>query len=288
MKEPEKSEEEQQEQPRSNRLQKVAAILVLALVVFVAVDGYFNKWSTVRTLANLSTLQLRNTPGKTWDLTARQDFQIRKVGDVRTIVYTDSLLAFDRPYREAGYYRLYFRISDSSSARLHRLYQALLDADSSQTIRHTVENAQRAYQNLHRILHPGQSIPHDSSGITPHDSSKTIAKGDLALGAGDETESVVRKYASSPQVLLGAGLGIVASATVDWLRGDAFVAWSREDVFRIDSLSIGSQSGTWEGSPIDILWAFAPKDTLKASPDSVRLRENEVQEFEKDSAAGGR
>lgn len=288
MKEPETAKEEEQK-PRSNRLQKATAILLLALIVFVGIDGYFNKWSIVRTLANLNTLQLKDTSGKVWELTARQDFQILRVNDIRRIVNTDSLFAFDQPYRDAHFYRLYFRNSDSSSARLQRLYQTLLSVDSSQTIRHTVEDAERAYRNLQWILHPGQAVAPDSSGTVGRDSSKKISRGDLALGSGDETESVVRKYVSSPQVLLGAGLGIVASAGIDLLRGDAFVAYSKDDAFHLDSLSLGSQVGMWEGSPIDILWAFAPQDSLmdrkteesRMTKDSSKTREDRERDTEK-------
>jgi hypothetical protein len=259
LKEPEEEKEEQE--PRTNRLQQAAAILLLALIVFVGSDAYFNNWSIVRTLVSLNTLQLKDKSGKNWDLLARRDFQIMKVKDVRRVVNADSLVSFDQPYRDAGFYRLYFRNSDSSSARLQRMYQALLNADSSQTVKHTVEDAERAYRNLQRILHAIQSVPIDSGSRGQHDTTIKISKGDLALGSGDETASVIRKIVSNPSVLIGAGIGIAASAGVDLLRGDAYVAFSKENVFRIDSIAVGSRVGSWEGSPIDILWMFAPKDT---------------------------
>lgn len=260
MKEPDEQKEDQE--PPRNRLKKATAILLLALIVFVGIDAYFNNWAIVRTLIFLNTLQLRDKTGQTWDLIARRDFQIFRIKDVVRVVNTDSLLVLDRPYRAAGFYRLYFRNSDSSSAKLQRMYQALLTIDSAQTIKHTVEDAERAYQNLQRIRSHNRQIPFDTVSHGRFDSAKAMTKGDLALGSGNETAAIVRRFVSSPQVLVGAGIGIVASAGVDLLRGDAFVALSKEDVFRLDSIKVGSQVGLWEGSPIDILWAFAPNDTL--------------------------
>lgn len=257
-----KKDEEKKEEPRSTRLQKATAILLFSLIVFVGIDAYFNNWSIVRTLVSLNTLQLKDKTGATWDLMARHDFQILRIKDVQHVANADSLLSFDRPYREAGYYRLYFRNSDSSSARLQRLYQALLKFDSTQTVKHTVDDAERAYQNLQRILHPGQSAPVDTGSRKQRDSTKSLVQGNLELGSGNETSSIIRRFVSNPQVLIGAGIGIFASAGVDLLRGDAYLAYSKEDVFRFDSIAVGSQVGLWEGSPIDILWAFAPNDTL--------------------------
>ncbi len=261
MKEPEEKKVEQG--PVSNRLQKATGILLLALIVFVGIDAYFNNWSIVRTLVSLNTLQLKDKSGRTWDLIARKDFQILRIKDVQRVVNADSLLTFDQPYRNAGFYRVYFRNSDSSSVKLQRMYQALLNLDTAQTIKHTFEDADRAYRNLHRILHPGQTIPGDSISRDQRDSTKTLSRSDLALGSGDETSAVVRKIMSNPQVLVGAGIGIVAMAGVDLLRGDAYVAFSKENVFRLDSIAVGTHAGSWEGSPIDILWTFAPKDSLE-------------------------
>ncbi len=260
LKTPEEQKEEQE--PRTNRLQKATAILLLALIVFIGSDAYFNNWSIVRTLVSLNTLQLKEMSGKTWELVARRDFQILKIENIRRIANTDSLFSYDQPYRDAGFYRLYFRNSDSSSARLQRMYQTLLSVDSAQTIRRTVEDAERAYLNLQRILHPNRSIPGDSASRGQHDSTTKVSKGNLTLGSGDETASVIRKIVSNPQVLIGAGIGIVASAGVDLLRGDAYVAFSKENVFRFDSIAVGSHVGLWQGLPIDILWVFAPKDTV--------------------------
>jgi hypothetical protein len=265
LKEPEEKKEEQKEAPPSvdGLLRKTTAILLLALIAFVGIDAYFNNWSIVRTLVSLNTLQLKDKSGRAWDLLARRDFQILRVKDVQRLVNGDSLLSIDRCYRDSGFYRLYFRNSDSSSAKMQRMYQAFLKLDTAQTVRHTIEDAKRAYRNLRFLLHPGQSMPGDSVSPAQRDSSKAVSKGDLALGSGDETSAVIRKFVSNPQVLMGAGIGIVAMAGVDLLRGDAYVAYSKEDVFRLDSIAVGTRVGSWEGSPIDILWAFSPKDTVK-------------------------
>jgi len=264
MKAPKDSEASKDDQaPVNNRLQEATVILLLALIAFVGVDAYFNNWSIVRTLAFLNTLQLKERSGKTWDLLARKDFQVVKIKNVQRVVIADSLLAFDRYYRNAGFYRLYFRNSDSSSARLQRLYQGLVSLDSAQTIKHTVEDADRAYRNLQHILHPSQAITGDTVVRVHSDTLPVVSKGDLALGSGDETSAVIRKIVSNPQVIVGAGIGIIAMAGIELLRGDAYVAYSKENVFRLDSIAVGAHVGTWEGSPIDILWAFAPTDTAR-------------------------
>ncbi len=249
-----KTQEEQQ--PAGNRLQKYAAVLLLGLIVVAFVDGYFGHWGIVRTLISLNTLELRDRSDRAWQLVERRDFQLVKINDVRTIVNTDSLLVFDQPYREAGYYRLYFRSSDSSSARLQKMYQAVLSLDTTQTIQHAVEDARRAYQNLQRILHGSRSAANDS--VTPGrpDSALKIARGDITLGSGDEASAVLRKLVSDPHVLAGVGIGIAASVAVDLFQGNAYLALSKEDVFRLDSIKVGSRVGVWEGTPIDIVWAF--------------------------------
>jgi hypothetical protein len=48
------------------------------------------------------------------------------------------------------------------------------------------------------------------------------------------------------------------------LRGNAYVAISKDDVFRLDSVKVGSRVGKWEGLPIDILWVFARQDTSRS------------------------
>jgi hypothetical protein len=199
---------------------------------------------------------LRDRADQRWNLTAKRDFQIVKIGDVRAIVDTDSLLSFDRPYRDSGYYRLYFRSSDSSSKKLENMYQLLLTYDTAQTIKRTVEGAQRAYQNIQKILHPGSAAVRDTSVNVRKDSTIKYSLSDVSSGGGDEAMALAKKLVSDPRVLAGAGLGIVASAGIELLRGRAFVAFSKHDVFRLDSLKVGSRVGKWEGLPIDILWAF--------------------------------
>jgi hypothetical protein len=241
-------------------LRKIAAVLLFALIVVVLIDGYFSDWSLIRTLVALNTLELRDRADRPWELTERRDFQLVKIGDVRAIVDTDSLLQFDQPYRDSGYYRLYFRSSDSSSMKLEKMYQVLLSYDTAQTIKHTVEDARRAYQNLQRILHPGGPVVRDTATSTRKDSATKYSLSGVSSSGGDEAMAVARKIVSDPRVLAGAGIGIVASAGIELLRGSAFVAISKQDVFRLDSLKVGSRVGKWEGLPIDILWVFAKKE----------------------------
>jgi hypothetical protein len=255
-------EAKEKQEPVSSPLQKAATILLFALIVFLVVDAYFNDWSFVRSLASLNTLELSDTSGGSWDLIARRDFQLVRIKSGQNILSADSLLVFDQPYRDAGYYRLYFRNSDSSSARLQRMYQTLLRTDSTQVIKRTVEDAQRAYLNLRKILHANRPALADTSAHGNPDSLLQVAKSDLALGTGTETSIIVRRIVSNPQVLVGVGIGIAASAGVDLLKGDVFLALAKEDVYRLDSLKVGTRVGRWEGSPIDILWAFAKQDSL--------------------------
>lgn len=250
-----------EEHPPS-RLRKYVAILLLAIIATVLIDGYFSNWSIFRTLVSLNTLELRDRSDRSWQLLERRDFRLVKVEDVRSIATTDSLLSFDKPYREAGYYRLYFRSSDSSSTNLQKMYQALVSYDTAHAIQRTVEDARRAYQNLQRIVHFNRPTSQDTGSRVQTDSSKKFSESDIALAPGDEAMAVVRKVISDPHVLAGVGIGIVASAGIDLLRGKAYIAYSNDDVFRLDTLKVGSRVGTWQGMPIDILWAFARQDTM--------------------------
>lgn len=254
----------EEEKPSRHRLRKIAAVVLFALVAVILIDGYFSDWSLVRTLVALNTLELRDRADRPWDLTEHKDFQLVKIGDVRAIVDTDSLLLFDQPYRDSGYYRLYFRSSDSSSTKLEKMYQVLLSYDTAQTIKRTVEDAQRAYQNIQRILHPGRPVVRDTISPVRKDSTIKFSQSDITPGPGDEAMAVAKKIASDPRILAGIGIGVVASAGIELLRGNAYVALSKEDVFRLDSVKVGSRVGKWEGLPIDILWVFARQDTSRS------------------------
>ncbi len=252
----------EEEKPRRHTLRKVAAVVLFAVAAIVGIDGYFSDWNLVRTLLAMNTLELRDRSESAWQLKAGRDFQIIKIGDVRAIVDTDSLLQFDKPYRDSGYYRLYFRNSDSTSKKLEKMYEAVLSADTAQTIKHTVEGARRAYQNLQRILHPGSAVARDTTVNVRRDSTVKYALSDVQTGDGDEAMAIAKKVMSDPRVLAGAGIGILASAGIELLRGKAFVAVAKSDVFRIDTLKVGTRVGKWEGLPIDILWVFGRVDTV--------------------------
>ncbi len=271
MKNPDEKKQEAQDVP-ANRLRKYAAVLLFALIVVVAIDGYFSNWSIFRTLSALNTLELHDNEGQSWQLVDRNDFQLAQIKDVRTVVDTDSLLAFDKTYRDAGYYRLYFRHSDSSSTKLQKLYQTLLTLDTTESIKHTVDDAQRAYQNLQRILRFSRPVVRDTGTVVKSDSTVRVKESDVALGAGDETMAVVRKIVSDPHILAGVGIGIVASAGLDLLRGNAYVAVSKRDVFRLDSIKVGSRVATWEGAPIDILWVFGQQDTATTQEEQGAMK----------------
>jgi hypothetical protein len=246
-----------------NRLQKVAAILLLSVVAFVAIDGFFNNWGTMRGLLNLNALELRDENNGTWKLFARDDFKLIGIKNVQNLLIPDSLIAIDRPFRDAGYYRLYFRVSDSVSPKLQKMYQALLSADTGQTIKRTITDAQRAYQNLRLLLRINPASPRDSVSHLTSDSTSKFLKNDLTLGSGEEAASVLKKIVSNPEVLIGMGVGIVASAAIELLKGNAYLAVARNDVFRLDSLNVGTRAGKWEDAPIDILWVFAKEDTTR-------------------------
>jgi hypothetical protein len=258
---PTKLVEEEDQESAPGRLQKLAAILLLAVVAFVSIDGIFNGWGTVRSILTLNTLELRDKNNLSWQLISRLDFQLIKIKNIQNVLIADSLRNIDTAYRDAGYYRLYFRTSDSLSPKLQKMYEALLSVDTGQTIKRTITDAERAYGNLKNILHVGQPIPHDNTGRGLSDTSNRLLKNDLTLGSGDEAYVVLKRIASNPEILVGLGLGIAASAGIDLLKGGAFLAIAKNDAFRIDSLTVGAHAGRWQDSPIDILWVFAKQDT---------------------------
>jgi hypothetical protein len=250
-------------------LQKVTAILLLAFIAFVSIDGFFNGWGTIRSIMTMNTLELRGKNNLSWKLLARRDFQLISVKSIQNVLIPDSLRNIDSVYRNAGYYRLYFRTSDSLSPKLQKMYQALLTVDTGQTIKRTITDAERAYLNIQKILHTGKSLFRDSSKRSSPDTSTKIVKNDLTLGSGDEAASVLKRIASNPEVLIGLGIGVAASTAIDLFKGGAYLAVAKNDVFRLDSLNVGTRTGTWEDAPIDILWAFAKQDTIARRNDNI-------------------
>lgn len=242
-------------------LRKIATTILVACIIFLGLDGYFNRWGVVRTLIDWHTLELRGTDGSAWYLKSSSDFKLIEIDDPERIFSAENLAAFDQPYRDEGAYRLYFRISDSGSVRLQALYQVLASVDSTEQIQRTVEEAERAYRNLVRLLGfdttaVADSIPLRRDGLrTPVVENSVAQSQDDAVGT-----TVVRFLSKSPQVLVGLGIGIAASAGADLLEGRTYVAVARGDCFRLDRLRVGARVGAWQGKSIDILWAFGRID----------------------------
>ncbi len=286
----------QEQEVKPSRIRRYAAILLFAVIAVIVIDGYFSNWSIIRTLISLNTLRLQDRSDRSWDLLERRDFRLVKLDDIRSVLDIDSLMAIDKPYREAGYYRLYFRTSDSSSTKLEKMYETLLSYDTAHTIQRTVQDARRAYTNLQHLLHPGSAGTADTANVVQKDSTPTVMQSDIQGQPSDEVMAVAKKIMSDPRVLAGVGIGIVASAGIDFLRGNAFVAYAPNDVFKLDSLKVGSRVGTWEGTPIDILWAFGKQDTTAttnmpkdsvttAKADSGRSTQGNGENGQKDSVA---
>lgn len=238
-------------------LRKIATTVVVASIIFLGVDGYFNRWGVVRTLIDWHTLELRGTDGSAWYLKSSRDFKLFEIQDPEQIFRAENLAAFDQPYRDEGAYRLYFRISDSGSVRLQALYQILASVDTAEQIRRTVEEAERAYRNLVQLLGFDTTVAVDSIPLqrdelrTPVVENSFVPNQDEGVGP-----TVVRLLSKSPQVLVGLGIGIAASAGADLLEGRTYVAVARQDCFRFDRLRVGARVGAWQGKSIDILWAF--------------------------------
>lgn len=261
------------DRPRSViRASRLVIVVLVAVACVVATDGIFNRWDLARMLLHWNTLELRGTDGEDWMLDAPGDCRVQKIEDPRTIVVFDSLAAFDRPHREAGLYRLYFRISDSVSTTLAAISAGLAEVDSTGELRRTVAQGEQVYRNLLRLFGSdttGAAPAAEQTMASPEKLSDTLAlhrspAGEVAfedLGGVSEKDmgrlfgKVVGK---SPTILIGIGVGVAASAGLDLLKGEAYVAVASEDVFRMEALEAGARAGRWEGKDIDIFWVFAP------------------------------
>lgn len=237
----------------------MAAVILFALIAFVGSDGYFNEWKTFRRLRYWNTLELKSRSNSTWQLTARRDFRILSIADVRSITIPESLVAFDRPYRDSGSYRIYFRLSDTSSSRLQRMTDILALVDTGRALSRSVDDAKRALRNLGELLGGTKQLARDTIPFGSRDTAGSLSRSSQSLGREDEAIAIARKVATNPQVIIGLGLGVAASTGIEMLRGDAFCAIAKKDVFRVDSIQAGARTGRWEGSPIDIVWVLGPK-----------------------------
>jgi hypothetical protein len=237
----------------------LAAVVLFALIAFAGSDGYFNEWKTFRRLGSWNTLELRDRGDSTWQLTARRDFWLLSIADIRSITVPESLAKFDQSYGDSGYYRIYFRMSDTSSSRLQRMADFLALVDTGRALSRSVDDAKRALRNLGKLLGGPKPLVKDTIPSGNRDTTERLLRSSQSLGTEDEAIAVARKIATNPQVIIGLGLGIAASTGIEMLRGNAFCAISEKDVFRVDSIKAGARTGKWEGSSIDIMWVLAKK-----------------------------
>jgi len=246
-------------EPSRFLLRKIAVMIFLALIGYTAADGYFNEWKQSRRLLHWNKLELKEHDDAGWQLVAHRDFQLIEIPDVRTITFAESLLVFDQPLCDSGYYRLYFRFSDTASGQLQKMVQTITSLDTAGILRKSVEDAKRAYQNFQHLFGTSPAPPRDTPVVRVKDSTKQLASLNLSIGPEDEATEAVKKLFGNSQVVLGLGIGIVVSAGVEMFRGDAYCAIAKSDIFRLDSLRLGAYAGRWEGMPIDILWAMKKK-----------------------------
>lgn len=255
------------EKPARTWPRKLVAVLIFILTAFMASDAYFNEWRTFKRLWHLNTLELRERNSSVWHLKAKRDFQIIPIADVRTITTADSLVVFDKSYQDSGYYRLYFRSSDSISPQLQKMYQTLSKYDTAGTVLRSIEDTKRAYRNFQILLGMDSAFVKDSTRVPKTDSTKQTSR--TSLGDDDETSVAIKKILGSPQLILGVGAGLALSAGSDLLRGKAYCAIAKNDVFHIDSVKVGAKVGTWQGDSIDVIWALRKKE-LQLPPDSLQ------------------
>ncbi len=255
---------EQQEEKKPEKsfglAKKLSLVFVLAVAGFVAFDGYINKWALLRSLTHYNQLQIRRFDGSPVILKANSDFQLVRIDDTSRLLNPDSLARFDSLYRENGLVRIYFRMSDSSSAKMERLYQAVARFDTTESIKHSIEDARRNYQKLLRALKIDTTAASDSLKRASLDSSKRVVETGMT-GSDSDFSTAMGRLLKNPQLAIGAGIGVVAAFGIDLLHGYAYVAVAREALIPVDSIRLGAEAGQWEGNPIDILWAFGKPDT---------------------------
>jgi hypothetical protein len=264
------------------RLRQGLIVLVIGLIVTIGVDGYFNRWDATLSLLYWKSLELHGNDGSARRLGASDGITVVRITEASRLAQHDSLLAFDQPYETAGFYRLYFRRSDSLSSTVSALYSELSLYDTSHLIDKTIFNSENAYRSVLRFV--GQDTTRDAGAyVAPVvDSirakslrpalSDSIHVGELWSGTtSDVAEGATKLIGRSPTAIIGIGLGIVAAAGLDLLKGEVYIAYAITDVFRLSEMSIGPRSGRWEGKDIDVLWVAAPKGPTEAVRDSTAV-----------------
>jgi hypothetical protein len=266
------------------RLREAGMILVVAIIVSVAVDGYFNRWDAILSLLHWHTLALQSEDGEEWRLSSGDRITVVRINDSARLFHLDSLRTFDRPYNTAGFYRLYFRRSDSLSSTVSALYRKFSEYDKGHKVDRTIFAGRQAFRSALRFF--GQDTTKDTAVYVPpvpvpserpSDApslgimSDSIRLGTLWSGtASDITEAATKLVGRSPTAVIGIGLGVVAAAGLDLLKGDVYLAYANTDVFRLRTLTVGPRAGTWEGKDIDILWLFAPGELERSQRDTTR------------------
>ncbi|HWP83527.1 MAG TPA: hypothetical protein VNN76_12845 [Bacteroidota bacterium] len=276
MGEVEKNKEKEQEKLGSG-LKKAGLILLFIFIAVLAYDGYSNKWKYVKMVLYRNSLELRSLEGRVVELKADRDFKLVEIPDSALTLSEDIVQKLDEMYRDSGEYRIYFRLSDAQSDRLEKLYQTLAMVDTGESVKKTVGDVQTAYQNLKRALGLDTTRAADTIRVLVPDSTGKLSETKIVSGGeGDFFRALGRSVANNPQILIGIGIGLAASAGFDLLGGQVFVAWSPEGRFGVDALVLGARAGKWEGRDIDILWVYGSKpDTLqtRAEEDSLSVQQ---------------
>lgn len=276
----ETKEEQKTEQPqpkKRNWLKILATVLVLSVIGFIGFDGYINRWAFVRSIQHYNQLELQRQDGTWVVIRANTDFRLHRIDEIAILFNPDSLSAFDAPFRNEGFGRLYFRISDSSSAKMERLYRTLSTFDTAETIRQSIEDARRNYRKLLYALKIDTVAVVDSSKKASMDSTKRLVETGMS-GSDKDFSTAVGRLLRNPQLAIGAGLGLAAAFGIELLQGDAYVAVAKEGILRVDSLRFGAEVARWEGNPIDVLWAFEKRDSSQrlTKPDTLSLKSDSL------------
>jgi hypothetical protein len=258
MAKPKKKEEEVEVQEKEvSVLRKLTVLFLFLLITVIGYDWYANQWRFIKGIFYANVLELHSIQGSAWTLHEPQDFVAESVEDSTDGFLYNTIARIDSVYEKRGLYRIYFRLSDGKSERLQNIYKNLAVIDTAGSVKQTVEDVQRAYHNLRSLLQRDTSRRQDSLTVYSPDSVGRLSL--TQIGAGSDNDlfrGLVRGIGRNPQVLIGLSVGIAASAGLDVLGGDLFVAYAPEDRFGIDSLKIGARVAVWEGQPIDIVWVF--------------------------------
>jgi hypothetical protein len=245
---------------------KAGLLFLFALVAFLAYDGYSNKWKYVKLVVYNDVLELQSTAGAPFELKAVRDFRFAEIPDSALALSEELVLRLDTLYRDSGQYRIYFRLSDAQSDRLEKLYQTLAMIDTGESVKKTVGDVQMVYRNVKRALGLDTTQTDDTVRVIVPDTAGAFYETKIASGTeSDFARALGRSVAKNPQVLIGLGVGLAASAGFDLLGGQVFVAWSAQDRFGVDSLLVGARVGKWEGRDVDVLWVYGQRiDTLQS------------------------